>query len=280
MAGGRGPATFLAFLLCLPRCPGCPAACSCSGGEVDCSHRALRAVPGDLPANASALWLSNNRIALLRAHAFPAQPALLNLSLRSNLLLSLHSRALAGLGALRALDLSHNYLSVLAPGTLLPFPGLVSLNVAANRLGQLPPEVPSALPRLQELSLHSNALRGLPAGVLRGLPALRALTLHGNPWACTCDIQPLLLWLLGHRDTLRDENLVVCSFPAHLDQFPLLAIGNESFSRCQAGALQPRDYVFFLLVGPASFLASVLLCLLAGSLAVLADHRQRQRRSW
>uniref|UniRef100_A0A8C3XN66 LRRNT domain-containing protein n=1 Tax=Chelydra serpentina TaxID=8475 RepID=A0A8C3XN66_CHESE len=264
MAGWRGPATLLALLLLRPLpCPGCPAACRCSSGEVDCRYLALRSVPENLPANASAVSLGYNHIAALKAHSFRSQPALQTLSLHRNVLVSIHSQALAGLGALRELDLSNNYLTVLTAETFLPLPGLVTLNMGANKLGQLPPEVLKALPGLQELFLHSNALRSLHASSFLNLPALRSLTLQDNPWACTCEIQPLL-----RRHRTPKESLILCRFPEHLNQYPLLAIGNESFSHCQDSLLYPQDYAFFLLIGPASFLASILICLLVGSLTV------------
>uniref|UniRef100_A0A8C0G603 Leucine rich repeat containing 26 n=1 Tax=Chelonoidis abingdonii TaxID=106734 RepID=A0A8C0G603_CHEAB len=260
-------ATLLAFLLLCPLpSPGCPVVCRCSSGEVDCSYRALRVVPENLPTNASAVWLGYNHIAVLKARTFRSLHVLQNLSLRSNVLVSIHSQALAGLEVLRELDLSNNYLTVLTAETFLPLSGLVTLNVGANKLGQLPPEVLKALPCLQELFLHSNALRSLHANVFLNLPALRSLTLQGNPWACTCEIQPFFLWIMGNRDKIQEENLILCRFPEQLNQYPLLAIGNESFSHCQESLLHPRDYVFFLLIGPASFLASILICLLLGSL--------------
>ncbi|XP_074871949.1 leucine-rich repeat-containing protein 26 [Carettochelys insculpta] len=268
MAGRNGPATFLTFLLLCPLpCPGCPAVCRCSFGEVDCSYRALRGVPENLPTNASAVWLGYNHIAVLQANSFLWQRALQSLSLRSNVLVSIHSQALAGLGELQELDLSNNFLTVLTAEIFLTLSGLVTLNVGNNRLGQLPPEVLRAVPSLQELYLHSNALKSLHSSVFLNLSALHSLTLQGNPWACTCDIQPLFLWLMSNRATIQEENSILCRFPEHLNQFPLLAIGNESFSHCQDSLLHPQDYTFILLIGPGSFLASILICLLLGSLA-------------
>ncbi|KAG6926969.1 leucine rich repeat containing 26, partial [Chelydra serpentina] len=247
-----------------------------SSGEVDCRYLALRSVPENLPANASAVSLGYNHIAALKAHSFRSQPALQTLSLHRNVLVSIHSQALAGLGALRELDLSNNYLTVLTAETFLPLPGLVTLNMGANKLGQLPPEVLKALPGLQELFLHSNALRSLHASSFLNLPALRSLTLQDNPWACTCEIQPLVLWIMGNRDKIQEESLILCRFPEHLNQYPLLAIGNESFSHCQDSLLYPQDYAFFLLIGPASFLASILICLLVGSLTVAYNHLRKE----
>ncbi|XP_067417529.1 leucine-rich repeat-containing protein 26 [Emydura macquarii macquarii] len=273
MAGWTGLAPLLAFLLllCPFSSPACPAACRCSLGEVDCSYQALRSVPENLPADASAVRLAFNHIAVLKAHAFPMQQVLQNLSLHSNVLVSIHRRAFAGLGALRELDLSNNYLTVLTAETFLPLPWLATLNLGSNKLGQLPPAVLRAMPCLQELFLHSNALQSLHADVFPNLPAVRCLTLKGNPWECTCEIQPLFLWIMDNPDKIQEENLIQCRFPEHLNQYPLTVISNESFSHCQDNLLLPRDYAFFLLVGPASCLASIIVCLLLGSLAVAYD---------
>uniref|UniRef100_A0A8C8STC4 LRC26 protein n=1 Tax=Pelusios castaneus TaxID=367368 RepID=A0A8C8STC4_9SAUR len=281
MAGRLGPAPLLALLLLCPLpSPACPPTCRCSSGVVDCSYRALRLVPENLPANASSVWLGYNHIAILRAHAFPSQQALQNLSFCSNVLVSIHSQAFEGLGALRELDLNNNFLTVLTAETFLPLTGLVTLNLGSNKVGQLLPEVPGALPCLQELFLHGNSLRTLHANVFLNLPALRSLTLKGNPWACTCEIQPLFLWLMDNGDKIQEENLIQCRFPEHLNQYPLTAIGTEAFSHCQDSVLHPQDYTFFLLVGPASFVASIITCLLLGSLAMAYNRLLKEFLCW
>jgi len=161
--------------------PGCPAACRCSSGEVDCSERGLSEVPQSLPANTSVLQLCYNFIRVLGPWSFPPLPELLLLSLRHNHLGQIHSHALAGLGMLQELDLSNNHLTVLTPETFLPLTSLATLNLGGNRLGELEP------------------------GVLHALPQLRALLLRDNPWVCSCGILPLWRWLSQNREKVQGE---------------------------------------------------------------------------
>ncbi|KAL7980809.1 hypothetical protein Chor_001963 [Crotalus horridus] len=274
----------VAILLFLPRFPasGCPDVCSCSLGKVNCVDRGLHFVPLRLPANATALSLDHNQIVTLPNGTFAAQKVLLRLSLRSNVLGSVHRLALVGLCELQDLDLSNNSLSLLHPETFLPVPRLRTLKLGNNRLLRLEAELPGALPHLRALLVHSNALASLPAGFLESLPSLSHLTLEGNPWTCSCGIRPLFLWLVKNRDKVPDglattgslllflpeANSVTCKHHASLAQYPIAALGNESFARCQAPRMHLPGYAFFFLIGPSTFLASICVGILLGSLAM------------
>ncbi|KAM3825637.1 leucine-rich repeat-containing protein 26 [Vipera latastei] len=260
----------LTVLLFLPRFPasGCPDVCSCSLGKVNCVDCGLRFVPLRLPTNATALLLDHNRIATLPNGTFTDQKVLLHLSLRSNVLGNIHRLALVGLCELQDLDLSDNSLRLLHPETFLPVPRLRTLKLGNNRLLRLEPELPGALPHLRALFVHSNALASLPAGFLESLPSLSYLTLEGNPWTCSCGIHPLFLWLLKNREKVPEVNSVTCKRQASLAQYPISALGNESFARCQAPRMHLPGYAFFFLIGPSTFLASICVGILLGSLAV------------
>ncbi|KAJ6652000.1 hypothetical protein lerEdw1_015825, partial [Lerista edwardsae] len=260
----------LLLLLLLPPPPssGCPDVCTCVSGEVNCVEHHLRFVPDGLPVNATAVLLDYNRIATLRNRTFVALKALRRLSLRGNALVSIHRRALVGLSSLQELDLSGNYLSALKPETFFPVPSLAALHLEHNRLLRLDPELLEALPHLQALSVHGNALASLSAGLLEHLPTLGYLKLDDNPWMCSCDIEPLSQWLADNADKVPEVMSVSCRLPAHLANYPIVAIGNESFAQCQEPWLHPQDYAFFLLVGPSTFFASLCLCVLTGLLAV------------
>uniref|UniRef100_A0ABM5F5F6 Leucine-rich repeat-containing protein 26 n=1 Tax=Pogona vitticeps TaxID=103695 RepID=A0ABM5F5F6_9SAUR len=259
----------LFLLLLSPLAAGaCPEICRCSSGRVDCREHRLRFAPGGLPANATAILLDYNRIAVLQEGTFVAQSALRQLSLQGNALVSVHRQALAGLGQLEELDLSGNYLTLLLPGTFAPVPNLKMLHLGNNRLLRLPPELVGALPHLQVLSVQGNALTSLGPGFFESLPSLGHLRLDGNPWVCSCAIQPLSRWLVDNVDKVPAVESVFCKRPAALAHHPIAAIGNKSFALCQEPWLHPRDYAFFLLVGPSTFLTSICLCILAGLLAV------------
>ncbi|NXX44972.1 LRC26 protein, partial [Tricholaema leucomelas] len=242
----RVPSTVLVCLLLLrpPPSPACPAACRCALGEVDCSRQGLPEVPKSLPTNTSRLWLGYNFIMVLGQHSFPPLPELLLLSLPHNGLEIIHSLALVGLRALQELDLSNNYLTVLTPETFLPLSSLTMLNLGSNRLEELQPEVLSALPQLQ------------------------ALLLQNNPWVCSCSILPLWLWLSHNREKVQDKRSVLCRVPEHLDKYPIMALGNESFRHCRDTSLSTQQYIIFLTIGPFSFMVSIVFCIFMGSITV------------
>ncbi|XP_060613250.2 leucine-rich repeat-containing protein 26 [Anolis sagrei] len=271
MAGHpRTPALAIFMVAFLLPCSvsGCPEVCTCFDGEVNCMEHRLRFVPDNLPPNATTILLDYNRISALRNRTFVAQNALHHLSLRSNQLVSIHRQALAGLSQLQELDLSGNYLSLLLPETFLPVPSLRTLDLGNNRLLRLEAELVGAVPRLQSLSLQGNALTSIEPGFFENLPLLYSLKLGDNPWACSCAIQPLFQWLTDNTDKVPEVNAVSCKRPTYLSQRPIVALGNVSFARCQEPWLNSKDYAFFLLIGPSTFLTSICACVLAGSLAV------------
>lgn len=67
---------------------------------------------------------------------------------------------------------------------------------------------------------------------------------------------------------LPEVNSVTCKRQASLAQYPISALGNESFARCQAPRMHLPGYAFFFLIGPSTFLASICVGILLGSLAV------------
>ncbi|NWI71808.1 LRC26 protein, partial [Todus mexicanus] len=258
----RGPSTLLTCLLLLHPLPSpaCPAACHCSSGNVDCSHHALLEVPWSLSTNTSILWLGYNFITVLGPRSFPPLPGLLLLSLPHNRLGLIHSQALVGLEALQELDLSHNYLTVLTPETFLPLTSLAMLNLGSNRLEELEP------------------------GVLSALPQLQTLLLQDNPWVCSCGILPLWHWLSRNREkrcfSLPEKSSLLCRFPEQLNEYPIMAFGNESFRQCQETSLSAQHYIAFLTIGPFSFMASIFFCIFMGSVTVVYHNLRREPHFW
>ncbi|NWZ36467.1 LRC26 protein, partial [Brachypodius atriceps] len=252
----RGSVLALLLLLWPAPSPACPAACRCSPPEVDCSERGLREVPWSLSPNTSTLWLGYNFITVLGPRSFPLLPRLRLLSLLHNRLELIHSQALLGLGLLQELDLSHNHLTVLTPETFLPLTGLATLNLGGNRLGELEP------------------------GVLDALPQLRALFLQDNPWVCSCSILPLWRWLSHNRGKVREKSLLLCRVPELLNKYPIMAFGDESFRQCQDTSLSPQHYIAFFIIGPFSFIASIVFCTFMGSLVVFYHSLRRESRCW
>ncbi|NXN94819.1 LRC26 protein, partial [Rhinopomastus cyanomelas] len=254
----RVPTVVLACLLLLYPLPSpaCPATCHCSSGHVDCSQHAFREVPPGLGTNTTALWLRYNFITVLGPHSFPFLPRLLLLSLSHNLLERIHSQALVGLKTLLELDLSNNYLTVLSHETFEPLTSLATLH------------------------LDSNRLRVLEPGVLGALPQLQVLTLQDNPWVCSCVVVPLWRWLNHNREKVREKNLLLCRVPEELNKYPIMAFGNESFRQCQETSLSAQHFIVFLIIGPFSFMASVIFCMFMGSITVVCHNLRKEPHFW
>ncbi|XP_058380564.1 leucine-rich repeat-containing protein 26 [Diceros bicornis minor] len=261
-----------------PGAPDCPEACACaSGGQANCSGRELPAVPAGLSRSVRALLLDHNRVRALPPGAFVGAGALQHLDLRGNGLHWVHPRAFWGLGALEQLDLSANQLEALAPGTFAPLRALRNLSLAGNRLERLEPAALGALPLLHELSLQDNELSALAPGILAGLPALNALRLRGNPWACSCALRPLCMWLRRHPRPAPETETLLCVSPVSLTLRPLTAFPDAAFRHC-AQSLAPRDLAVVYALGPLSFLASLAACLALGSVLTACRRRRAAAR--
>lgn len=282
-----------------PGTPDCPEACACApGGLVNCSGRALPAVPEGLSRCVRALLLDHNRLRALPPGAFVGAGTLLRLDLRENGLRWVHARAFWSLGSLQQLDLSDNQLEALAPGTFSPLRALRSLSLAGNRLARLEPAALGALPLLHALSLQDNELSALAPGLLAGLPSLHALHLRGNPWTCGCALRPLCSWLRRHprpapgepsgrgwagRDPRpqppdsapcpAEAETLLCVLPGRQTLSPLTAFPDAAFSHCSQ-PLAPRDLAVVCVLGPVSFLASLAACLALGSLLTACRARR------
>ncbi|XP_032722193.1 leucine-rich repeat-containing protein 26 [Lontra canadensis] len=259
-----------------PGTPDCPEACTrAPGGLVNCSGRALPAVPAGLSRGVRALLLDHNRVRALPPGAFVGAGTLLRLDLRENGLRWVHARAFWSLGALQQLDLSDNLLEALAPGTFSPLRALRSLSLAGNRLARLEPAALRALPLLSALSLRDNQLSALAPGLLAGLPALHALHLRGNPWTCGCALRPLCSWLRRHPRSAPEAKTLLCVLPGRQSLSPLTALTDAAFSHCSQ-PLGPWDLAVVYVLGPVSFLASLAACLALGS-ALTACRTRRSR---
>ncbi|XP_047741699.1 protein slit, partial [Hyalella azteca] len=110
----------------------CPTPCTCDATRVDCSGRALSALP-TLPAHTTHLDLSYNEL-----HGAPL--------------------SVAALPRLQHLDVSHNRLSLLPLALLNAAPNLRSLVLSNNHISCVSERIVQKLPNLQRLELSNNPL--------------------------------------------------------------------------------------------------------------------------
>ena len=179
LASGETPCTGIPF-----DCNACQV-CYCFGWTVDCSGRALTAVPASIPADTVELYLNENAISGIVAQDFVGLTQLRTLHLFANRISYLRPGAFSNLGQLRELDLSNNRLGTppLDGGTFAGLGNLTTLNFETNSVVVVPPALFSPMPLLQRLELGSNIINGcgLPARAFEALGALRHLSLDNLP---------------------------------------------------------------------------------------------------
>ncbi|XP_055487785.1 LOW QUALITY PROTEIN: toll-like receptor 13 [Leucoraja erinacea] len=132
-----------------------------SPGSFQCVHRFLSRVSAavsDLPANASHLNVSYNRIQTLSPGDFSRLPRLLTLRLDFNWIREIGPGALDNLTGLLTLNLSFNIISRLGRSDFLGLVSLTDLLLQHNRLSALDPGSLAPLANLQDLVLHNNRL--------------------------------------------------------------------------------------------------------------------------
>ncbi|KAM4019449.1 leucine-rich repeat-containing protein 26 [Anomaloglossus baeobatrachus] len=245
----------------------CPDICSCSPGVVDCRGRGLYFIPEDLNEDTQTILLAYNKLTVLKMLSFHKNPNLNRLELQNNLISNIDSQAFKNLQNLSYLDLSSNQLATIKQEVFKPLLSLNTLNLGNNQISWLPRNVLENLVNLHTLYLHNNALTGLRMDILYNLPALNQLRLDGNPLVCTCQIQYLLFWMLENAEKIYEKEWTLCGVPKYLSQYPILEIERDSFDHCQH-FFTLYEYLYFLLIGIALFMSSIVLCLATGALIV------------
>ncbi|KAG9463013.1 hypothetical protein GDO78_022619 [Eleutherodactylus coqui] len=253
-----------------PQSSRCPDVCSCSSGVVDCYGRGLYFTPDNLEEGIHTLLLAYNKVTSLKSLSFHKYTNLSRLELHNNLISAIDPQAFKNLQNLSYLDLSSNQLTTLKPEVFKPLSSLKTLNLGNNRIAWLPGNVLEPLGNLTTLYLHNNVLTGLRVDILYHLPALTRLRLDGNPWVCTCDIQYLLCWMIDNAQKVYEKERTLCGVPKYLNQYPIMEIEKGSFDHCQS-FFTLYEYLYFLLIGIALFLNSIILCLVTGSLIVFYE---------
>ncbi|XP_076624299.1 slit guidance ligand isoform X1 [Colletes latitarsis] len=217
----------------------CPWLCTCTGQEVDCSHRGLTQIPGNLAtlllaekldlqgnnisvifktdfedmATLHVLWLSNNQIHTIERGAFQDLVGVEKLRLNNNQIRHLPDLLFSNMMNLKRLDLSHNQIATIGPKTLRGISSLKYLLLDNNVLTCIDEASIRELKDLEILMLNNNKLTTLGKEVLNGLSHLRTLKLVDNALSCDCH----LAWLSRHLKTYpRLGQHTRCASPIHM----------------------------------------------------------------
>uniref|UniRef100_A0A8C5M1Z6 Leucine rich repeat containing G protein-coupled receptor 5 n=1 Tax=Leptobrachium leishanense TaxID=445787 RepID=A0A8C5M1Z6_9ANUR len=204
----------------------CPAPCHCEQDgvmllvRVDCSDRALSALPANLSAFTTYLDLSMNNITKLPSGALHNLHLLEELRLAGNDLTYIPKAAFAGLNNLKVLMLQNNQLRQVPSDAFHTLHNLQSLRLDANHISSVPPNSFSGLYSLRHLWLDDNLLTEIPARALESLSSLQAMTLalnkiHHIPDNAFRNLSSLVvLWAHVVRLLFRDLNY------NNLEEFP------------------------------------------------------------
>ncbi|XP_046430500.1 protein slit isoform X1 [Neodiprion pinetum] len=230
----------------------CPWACNCGGQEVDCAHRALTQVPGDLAApllaekldlqgnNISVIFktdfedmatlhvlqLSSNQIHTIERGSFQDLVGVEKLRLNNNQIRYLPDLLFSNMMNLKRLDLSHNQIAMLGPKTLRGVSALKHLLLDNNVLTCIDEASIRELKDLEILTLNNNKLVTLGKEMLSGLSRLRTLRLGENSLACDCH----LAWMARHlRNYPRLGQHTRCASPANLKGHSLADLQEHEF---------------------------------------------------
>ncbi|XP_015606545.1 protein slit isoform X1 [Cephus cinctus] len=251
----------------------CPWACTCDGQELDCSHRGLTQVPGDLAAlllaekldlqgnNISVIFntdfedmatlhvlqLSNNQIHTIEKGAFKDLVGVEKLRLNNNQIRHLPDLLFSNMMNLKRLDLSYNQITMIGPKTLRGVSSLKHLLLDNNVLTCIDEASIRELKDLEVLTLNNNKLTSLGKEMLSGLSRLRTLKLAENSLTCDCHLAWLSRLL---RSFSRLGQNTRCSLPPYLKNQKLSDLQEHEFkcsgpvertgSECSAEPLCPH----------------------------------------
>ncbi|OXA44085.1 Protein slit [Folsomia candida] len=161
----------------------CPVECVCEGGVVDCSNRAFREIPQDIPEQVTHLCLSGNNLSRIRNGWISLLPNL------------------------QKLDLSGNRISAIEDGAFRDASSLQEVAISGNKLKEINNKMFLGLTHLKTLSLADNHISCIMPGSFDSLSNLQSLDLDGNAFICNCHLAWFADWLR------REESLFPSSGP-------------------------------------------------------------------
>ncbi|XP_048457806.1 leucine-rich repeat-containing protein 52-like [Rhincodon typus] len=249
------------LLFGMPAVAGCSTECICTQFLTNCTGSQLQQVPAGIPFSTQQLILSDNNISILPPLALNYLGGLVYLDFRNNSLTEISHSSLLNLKILAYLDLSRNQLRRITHLSFKSLTSMVVLKASRNReLTFIDHRAFSTNEKLQEIDISGNGLTFIDASMLEALPHLRSVRMSGNPWTCNCNAQNLSNWMRKNRRIIPDAANVTCTFPDSLQGVLVMEAADKLYSLCQRKRqLRSREVLYFCLIGPGLFSASIVL---------------------
>ncbi|XP_040263538.1 leucine-rich repeats and immunoglobulin-like domains protein 1 isoform X1 [Bufo bufo] len=221
---------------CLASRTPCPTKCTCTGNMVDCSNLGLTEVPPDIPAWATHLNLSHNKLKEIDPAAFVELQGLREVHLGYNELSAIPFLGSAA-SQIVSLSLHHNKIRNIEPRDLLPYTSLETLDLSANditeiRSGSFPLRL-----RIKDLNLGSNKLSRLESGSFDNLSrSLLTLRLSKNRIS-QLPVRAFKLPLLTQLELSRNRIRLIEGLTFQgLDSLEILKLQRNNISKLTDGA--------------------------------------------
>ncbi|XP_058799427.1 toll-like receptor Tollo [Phymastichus coffea] len=210
----------------------CPTNCTCyhdqtwTANVVDCAAAGhVARLPGQIPMDATHLYLDGNDLRSIASHAFIGRKKLKTLFLNGSNVELLHNRSFNGLRNLEELHLQDNGLRELRGHEFLGLDALRTLRLERNKLWTIANETFQALPALASLSLQNNRLTTLAVWTL---PVSIEVNFAGNPWTCDCEfVREYREWSSNPSVRVVDSAALRCAYNSSLDDEAAFGDGND-----------------------------------------------------
>jgi len=198
----------------------CPTNCTCyhdqqwSANVVDCSHAGYEnSLPGQIPMDATQLYLDGNVIKTIGSHAFIGRKKLTMLFLNGSSIEIIHNRTFNGLKKLELLHLEDNQINELKGYEFEGLESLRELYLQNNKITSIHNATFQYLSSLRILRLDHNSISQFAVWELSG--SIMSLSLASNPWSCDCEYtRRFREWLQITEAVVTDMSAVRCSYNA------------------------------------------------------------------
>ncbi|XP_062613229.1 slit homolog 1 protein-like isoform X1 [Saccostrea cucullata] len=193
----------------------CPAECTCTGTNVDCSSKGLTSVPTGIPAETRNITLASNQISRIENDSFKGLTALQYLFLENNQLSRIADKTFILLPNLKTLFLSSNQITRIEKETFAGLSNVQSLYLDSNRITAIDEEsfTSNGMFYIQYLNLNNNDLTNIDNKTFVGLRSnLKSLSIEGNPFHCDCVLAGFVEFMSG----FVSQSIAKCITPENL----------------------------------------------------------------